>query len=225
MPGPLGRDVRIQPTDFTVGTETYEGRLNVPGEDTETGVVVLPGAGHGPFGDVFDVISYELAGDGKHVVRYDSWENHEQLAQKTFGELHDEINAAIDHLRSEGCRTFYLLAKSFGGGLALTHVPEAIERVVLWEPAIEITDEAESTPETKVPTPPDNLTITEDELGRIGVPVRILCGDEEAGVPVDVCEQIANALGQGEMTVIPGENHSFNSNRPAIVEATVEFFP
>lgn len=121
--------------EFEVGGETYEGRLNAQREDADAGVLILPGMGHGPFGDIFDVLAYELAGTGKRVFRYESWETREDLEAKTIAELHEEVDAAVEYLQSAGCSTVYLVAKSFGGGLALTHVPDAVERVVLWEPA------------------------------------------------------------------------------------------
>ena len=218
--------MRVQAIDLTIGTDTYEGRLNTPQEDTGTGALVLPGAGHGPFGDIFDIIAYELAGDGKHVLRFESWEDKEQLGEKTTGELHDEIDAGIEYLQSRECSTIYLVAKSFGGGLALTRIPEVIDRVVLWEPAIEVVNDPESSTEmSETMTDPGGLGITAQELGQIQTPVRILCGDEEPGLSVESCERMVNTLGQGDMTVIPGENHSFNINRPAIVQHTLEYFP
>ena len=64
--------VGIELLDFDIGSETYEGRLTVQDEDADEGVVMLPGAGHGPFGDIFDIAAYELAGDGKRVFRVET---------------------------------------------------------------------------------------------------------------------------------------------------------
>lgn len=39
---------------LNVDGESILGRLNHPGEDTDLGRLMLPGAGHGPYGDIFD---------------------------------------------------------------------------------------------------------------------------------------------------------------------------
>ncbi|WP_232686145.1 alpha/beta hydrolase [Halobacterium zhouii] len=216
----------LELVDFEVGGETYEGRLNTQRADADTGVVVVPGAGHGPFGDIFDVISYELAGTGKQVFRFDTWENHEELDEKTLAEIHREVDAAVEYLQSEGCTTIYLLAKSFGGGVTLTYVPDAVERVVLWEPAtMELGDESNiDDVEDEQFGDVEEYVVDDDDLGRIDVPVRILCGDAERGMPVDLAEDFASRIPDATVTVIPGEDHGFNTNRTAVVGHTLGFF-
>ncbi|PSQ26418.1 hypothetical protein BRD03_10055 [Halobacteriales archaeon QS_9_68_17] len=58
---------------------------------------------------------------------------------------------------------------------------------------------------------------------KVDVPVRILVGDEDRGVSVEDCRRIAGAVDDGDVTVIPGENHSFNENRTAVVEQTLRY--
>ena len=116
---------------------------------------MLPGAGHGPFGNIFDIAAYKLAGDGKRVFRVETWESREELEAQSLGELHEEVDAAVDYCRSNGCSTVDLTAKSFGGGVALSHDLDAVD--------------------------------------------------------------------DGDVTVIPGENHSFNENRMAVVEQTLRY--
>lgn len=217
----------IEPIDFEVGDKTYEGRLNTPegAEMTGAGVVMIPGAGHGPFGDIFDIVAYELAGTGKSVFRYDSWETLDELGAKTFGELHGEVNAAIERLQSEGCSEIHLIAKSFGGGIALTHVPDAVDRMVLWAPAVELVEgSVEHDPDERIGDTEDvPIEVGTATLETIDVPVRILVGDEDRGVSREDCERIEAAVEDGDVTVLPGENHSFNGNRAAIVERTMGY--
>jgi dienelactone hydrolase len=218
--------VSLELVDFEVGTETYEGRLNVQQPDADTGVVVVPGAGHGPFGDIFDIIAYELAGTGKQVFRFETWTDHDELDEKTLAKTHAEIDAAVEYLQSEGCTTIYLLAKSFGGGVTLTHVPDAVERVVLWEPAtMELGDESnvDAVADERFGDV-EEYVVDDDDLGAIDVPVRILCGDAERGMPVDLAEDMASRIPDATVTVIRGETHGFNTNRTAIVGHTLGFF-
>lgn len=213
----------IEPVEFEVGEETYEGRLNVQREDADEGVVMVPGAGHGPFGDIFDVVAYELAGAGKRVFRYESWESRDELEAKTLGELHRELEAAVDYLRSEGCSTVHVVAKSFGGGIALTYEGDDIDGLLLWAPAVELTDDPAVVDDLGSEIgESEGLAIGIADLGHVDVPVRILVGDEDRGVSPELCREITDAVG-GEVVTIPGENHSFNENRTAIVEHTLEF--
>ncbi|NHN48480.1 alpha/beta hydrolase [Halostella sp. JP-L12] len=184
---------------------------------------MLPGAGHGPFGNVFDIVAYELAGAGKRVFRVETWESREELEAKSLDELHAEVDAAVDYLRSNGCSTVDLIAKSFGGGVALSHDLDAVDRLLLWAPAVEVGVDAAAAndPGEEVGESEDVLIGIEDL--DVDVLVRILVGDEDRGVSVDDCRRIADAVGDGDMTVIPGENHSFNENRTAVVEHTLRY--
>ena len=171
--------------DFEVDGETYEGRVNVQRADPDTGVVVVPGAGHGPFGDIFDVVAYELAGASKQVFRFQTWEDHEELDEKTLAEIHAEIDAAVEFLQSEGCSTIHLIAKSFGGGVTLTHVPDAVERVVLWEPAtMELGDDPNIEDVKDEPFGDvEEFVVGDEQLGAIDVPVHILVEMQSAASP------------------------------------------
>jgi hypothetical protein len=117
------------------GGDSYPGRLNAPEGSTDSGVLVLPGGGHGPFGDVFDRVA-TTAGDAGHAVaRFETWTGPDDLDAKTDADLAAEIDAGVDFLRSEGCSTITVVAKSFGGRLALEHAPD-VDRMVLWAPAV-----------------------------------------------------------------------------------------
>ncbi|WP_121820559.1 alpha/beta hydrolase [Halostella salina] len=216
----------IELSELEFGEETYEGRLNVPEGDAESdvGVVMVPGAGHGPFGNIFDIVAYELAGTGAHVFRYESWESIDGLEAKTFEELHREVDTAVERLQDEGCSEIHLIAKSFGGGIALTHVPDAVERVVLWAPAVELVEgSVEHDSDERVDDSEDlPIAVGTDDLEAVDVPVRILVGDEDRGVSAEDCESVATAVEDGDVTVIPGETHSFNGNRTAIVAETLD---
>ncbi|WP_135821295.1 alpha/beta hydrolase [Halostella litorea] len=216
----------IELSELEFGEETYEGRLNRPEGDAESdvGVVMIPGAGHGPFGNIFDIVAYELAGTGRHVFRYESWEDTDELEAKAFGDLRAEVNAAVARLRDEGCSEIHLIAKSFGGGIALTHVPDAVDRLVLWAPAVELVEgSVDHADDERIGDTEDlPIAVGTADLEAIDVPVRLLVGDEDRGVSPEECERIAGAVGDGNVTVLPGENHSFNENRRAIVAETFD---
>lgn len=217
----------LEIVDVDANGETHEALVNVP-EDEErgAGVVVVPGAGHGPHGDIFDVTAYELAGAGLRVIRRETWESREELEAKTLAEIHAEVDAMVESLREQGCSTVSILAKSFGGGVALTHVSEEVERLVLWEPAVEFgVDPTEATdPGDRIGDGDgDGVGIGIDSLDHVDVPVGILCGDAERGIPVEDCRKIADSVADGDLTVIPDATHWFNTNRTVIVDATLGY--
>lgn len=213
--------MRLERSELTVGEETYEGRLNVPATAPERGVLLLGGAGHGPFGDIFDVVSYELAGDGRLVYRYESWDSLEELEGKTLGELQAEVGAAVAVLEERGCESITVIAKSFGGGIALSHVPDAVDRLVLWAPAVDVGVAAvEATDADERIGDGEGLLIGLPLLAHVTVPVRILRGTADEGVTREDCFDVLDRVEDGALTEIPGETHSFNECRPAIVDET-----
>jgi hypothetical protein len=64
--------------------ETHEGRfVTPPAGDAET-CVVDPDAGHGPFGDVFDIAMDELASAGVASFRFETWTSSDAIDAKTL---------------------------------------------------------------------------------------------------------------------------------------------
>lgn len=201
---------------------TYEGRLDTPEVDgdgadidtTDAGILVVPGAGHGPFGDVFDRFADAAAGSGFTVARFDTWPTRDDLAAKTDEDHATEIREGIDYLHDSGCSTVHVVAKSYGGRLALElvpeHAPESVDRMVLWAPAI-IFDEH-----------PEAPTIQADDLADIEIPVRILQGDEDH-IPVESAASIANHLPNGDLVELEGEDHSFQHHQDHIVAETLDY--
>lgn len=192
---------------------SYSGRLNVPDEDSERGILVIPGAGHGPFGDVFDRFATTAAERGHLVARFETWTDHEDLSAKTDSDFRAELEAGAEFLQSSGCSSLAVVAKSFGGRLALTHLPDAVDRVVLWAPAVLFGEHDESP------------SITASELATLDAPVRILQGDEDDVVSVENAAKIADALPDGELVTLSGEDHSFLNDERRTVDETLAFLP
>ena len=195
-----------------IGVDSYPGRLNVPEGSTDSGVLVLPGGGHGPFGDVFDRVATPAADAGHAVARFETWTGPDDLDAKTDADLAAEIDAGVDFLRSEGCSTITVVAKSFGGRLALEHAPD-VDRMVLWAPAVFFGERE------------DRPSIDAAALSGIDAPVRILQGDEDDLVSVDNAQALAEHLPGGEVVELPGEDHSMLTDEGRVVEATLAFLP
>lgn len=191
----------------------YPGRLNVPDEDSERGVLMVPGAGHGPFGDVFLRFARAGAQDGHHVARFETWPFPADREAKTDADFAAELEAGVEFLRSRGCSTVTVVGKSFGGRIALEHLPASVDRLVLWAPAIASGEHD------------DEPSVTAAELAEIEIPVRILQGDEDDVVSVENAASLAEGLPRGELVELPGEDHSFLRDHERVIEETLAFLP
>ena len=210
----MSEDVTLE-----VGDSAYPGRLNTAEERSDRGVLLVPGAGHGPFGDVFLRFSRAAAEEGHHVARFETWISLSELESKTDEDFHAELEAGVDLLRSRGCSTVTVVAKSLGGRVALEQLPEDVDRLVLWAPAV-LAEDAENVPEEAWEHLP---SVTPGEFD-INIPTRILQGDDD-NIPVDSAERIAEGLPRGELVVLPDEDHSFLRDHERVIEETVAFLP
>jgi hypothetical protein len=135
----------LERPDFAVAGEEDDARLVTPPErDADRCVVVLPGAGHGPFGDIFDIAMYELASAGVASFRFESWTSRDELDAKTLADLHDGFDAALAFVRDRGYDDVAVLANSFRGRIALTHDLADVDRVLGWGPAVLLDDDADA---------------------------------------------------------------------------------
>jgi pimeloyl-ACP methyl ester carboxylesterase len=196
---------------LTVGESAYRGRLNEPEGGSNRGILVVPGAGHGPFGTVFATFADTAEERGFTVARFETWTDQGELESKTPEQHRADIEAGIEFLRARGCESVAIVAKSFGGGLALQHGPLSAERMVLWAPAVSFED-SENFP-----------TVSAGMLADIDVPVRILQGEDDQVVSVGTARQVAEHLPRGEVVEFAGEDHSFMHDEARVIEQTLDF--
>ncbi|MHB9287506.1 alpha/beta hydrolase [Halobacteriales archaeon Cl-PHB] len=201
----------VEDVSLRVGDDRYPGRLTVPDEPTDRGIIVIPGAGHGPFGDVFDRFATAAADAGFAVARFRTWADVDDLEAKTSADFAADLDAGVDFLRDGGCDTVSVVAKSFGGRLALEYPPDDLDRLVLWAPAVRFGADAA------------DPSIEPADLASLDRPVRILQGDDDDTVPLENSRQIAEALPQGEVVVLEGEDHSFLTDQDRVVGETLAF--
>jgi pimeloyl-ACP methyl ester carboxylesterase len=211
--------------ELDVNGETYDARLNTPEDgEADTCVVVLPGGGHGPFGDIFDITAYELAQANVATYRFETWTTPDELRAKSFADFHAELDAAIDEVHERGYDRLFLLAKSFGGRIGLTHDLDAFERVLGWAPAVRLADDSNFAECYDTPIgETEALRIDAGDVSRVDAPVRILRGDDDEVVSADDAETLVDALADAELRAIPGEDHSFNENRTTVVAETLDY--
>lgn len=209
---------------LTVNGDQYSGEVTLP-DDADHGVVLLPGGNHGPYGDVFDRLTRTLAAHGIALLRYESWGESDGLEDahaKTNEDLFAELDAAVEQLRERGYPRISVIGKSFGGRIALRHVPDSVDELVLWAPAVFLEDgrvrEQVDHPDDAGPPLIDTKTLTTHDL-----PIEILQGDEDV-IPLENAHELVDALPNGRVHVIQGADHSFVGGDPEdeTIETTIE---
>lgn len=197
-------------TPLSAHGDSFEARLTVPDDPDGRGIVVMPGAGHGPWGGIFDLLADEAAAEGIHVFRFEGWTPN-GVWEKTLDDLHAELDAAVERLQSEGCTDLAVVGKSFGGGVSLTYVPDAVDRLVLWAPAsFHFGTESHIGGVTAVPIGKlDSRQIGPSTLDALDAAVRIIHGSEDAVVSVENSRRIVDAMADADLVVREGEDHSF----------------
>lgn len=214
----------LEVLEFDADGATYEARLNTPDDgDADACVVVVPGAGHGPFGDIFDITAYELAGAGVATFRYESWSSTEDIDAKTLDGLHRELADAVAFVEDQGYDRVFVLAKSFGGRIAFTGLPDSVERVLGWAPAVQVADESnlDAVSNTPMGEVDDGLQVAASDLAAVDVPVRLLYGTDDHFYP-EPARSLADAL-DADLVELDGEDHSFNEHRPIVVAETLDY--
>lgn len=216
---------------LTAHGDEFDAQLTVPDDPDGSGVVVVPGAGHGPCGGIFDRFAEAAATDGSHVLRFDGWPTAAVFKQQTVADIHDELDAAVDRLRDAGCTEFGLVGKSFGGGAALTHDLAPFDRVVLWAPAFvtfgdeETVSDSLDVPLDELREAPERRQIAPSTLADLDASLLVIQGDEDEVRSVDHARSIVEAAPDGDLVVREGEDHSFRGadRERAVVERTVDF--
>jgi alpha/beta superfamily hydrolase len=215
--------MRSEETVLTAHGREYPAELSLPDDDTDHGAVLLPGANHGPYGDVFDHFAAALTDAGVALLRFETWGDREELddiEEKSGEEFDAEYAAAVDLLAARYDRVD-VVAKSFGGTLALDHHPDGFERLVLWAPA-PLLAEGEVVEQVDAPDDVSLPTVASSTLADLDRPVDILQGDED-DIPVDNARELAGPIPDASVHVVEGADHSFVGGDPEdeTVETTV----
>lgn len=217
--------------DLSAHGDSYEARLTIPEAPDGRGVAMMPGAGHGPWGDIFDRFAEEAAADGCHVLRFEGWPTPAVFGEKTVSELHAELDAAVERLQAEGCTDLGVVGKSFGGGVTLTHVPASVDRVALWAPAFvtfgdeETVSDSLDVPLKEMKDAPERRQIAPSTLADLDAALLVVQGDEDEVRSVEHARNIVEAAPDAELLVREGEDHSFRGDdrEREVVAETLDF--
>ena len=184
--------------------------------------LLIPGMREGATSNYYDRLEKSLAQEKITLIRKDYWTMPEELQHQTLQTLHQEINQTIKEKN-----VTILIAKSFGGMLALTLQNPTIKKMVLWAPVIGLGKDTiiinRNKPLGSIETLHD-IKIGGSRL-RQEPPTLILQGDEDVNVREEHNYQLSLQMNQGHESykIIPGTDHAFTGKMDEIIEATINF--
>lgn len=237
---------------------TLCGILTRPNKNTDKCIVLCHGITvDKDEGGIFTEFARKLAEAGFIVFRFDfrgHGESEGNSVDMTITGEKRDLEAAVEFLRSLGCKTFGIVAASFAGGPVAFYVAEHdIKALVLWNATIDY----HNLLEPKLPWPKkyfgnamqklEKESFIEigsskfkigkplfeemkrlhpwEELQKLKIPILFIHGDKDTYVPYEDSVEYSKLLNAKLMT-IKGAEHGFHdkANAEKADKATIEFF-
>ncbi|MFQ3275215.1 MAG: pimeloyl-ACP methyl ester carboxylesterase [Candidatus Nanohaloarchaea archaeon] len=222
--------------------------------DSDAGIVMV----HGFTGDksehgYFDKVADELNEAGYNVLAFDfagSGESDDEPLR--INKQVEDLEVAIDYLKSKKVERIGLFGHSQGGLVALRNYNKGIETMVLTSPVTdrmanyaddrlderqksELEEKGQWTvyldkgPREKIIVDQEIIrekeSINQDKLlSRIDCPVLIIHGNEDEVVPIESSKKAVQKLSNSELKAIKGLDHSYDRFLDQISESTVKWF-
>ncbi len=162
-----------------------------------------------------------------NVLRYESWQNEDELNRKTLSLFHKELHELISFLTQHGNRKIYIVGKSLGGGLSVAYHDARIRKMVLWAPAIGLSKEG-NLREWKERLFGEikglqDIKVGHDFLRQLTQPILIIHGDADTVMPLDNSKEIIKHISHGKLFVVNGADHSYTHSLEEVVAQTIAF--
>lgn len=157
-----------------------------------------------------------------------TWADEFDLQSATLSRIFDSIDENIASLAKE--REIFLVGKSFGGGIMLLRTWPKISKMVLWAPAVELSDSNsyEALKDTKLENLPSlsDITTNVETLQHISTPTLVIHGTDDTVVQLSTLQLFIKNLPSGTLQEIPGMGHSpqTESELEFLVANTLDFF-
>lgn len=198
--------------------------------ESNTAVIFIPGVSGKAFSDKYKLLSDECLAKGMDFLRVQSWDNVEELEQKNIRQIQEDIDEAIKFLKFEGYTKIFAIGKSLGGGILLTRNYPEITKMVLWAPAIGVTDSVSNLADkidivfSKISSLLE-ITVDNDLLSQVKSSIRILHGVQDENVPVENSFKLIASLSSADLIKIQGMGHSAETSEQEkeLVSLTVNF--
>jgi len=209
------------------GLNELKYEIDSPSEPTGEGIIFIPGASGGALGSRWQGLADAAVRNGFCLLRFESWAGPKELEQKCIKEVRQEIDWLIGKLSQKGCRRIGIVAKSFGGMIALAYMNSLVGGMVLWAPALGVSQSpniTESTPFGEFENAQD-INPGKEDLSGLKIPVRIIHGTADDVVDIGNSRKLIEALPSAELVTMLGAGHSFKpeSCQKELFNKTLEF--
>tara|TARA_Y100000034_G_C6883627_1_gene405366 strand:+ start:267 stop:911 length:645 start_codon:yes stop_codon:yes gene_type:complete len=203
----------------------YKYKLAEPEQESDRVAILLPGISGKALSDRYSELEQKLNQAGFSFFRYDSWKSIPDALGKSFQEIHNGIDQAIDFVKSQGYRYISFIGKSIGGGTLLTYPSSEIESMVLWAPYIKFADRStldrfRNTRFSDIDYLKDML-VSKEDLEKIKTPTLIVHGTEDEEISLENSQAIVGSLPNGTLETVEGAGHSYE--KPGEMEKVVKY--
>lgn len=210
--------------------------LNEPKNQSNKGIILLPGISGGALGSYYDDLARALSERGFYFLRLELWSSEKDLVKKSLNDIYVSLNNAVQLLRNKGCTKIGFVGKSFGGGILLTFFNQLedmdkslITSLVLWAPAIGFGKQSNLRQIQKLKFSNfrnfDEIKIDKTDLNKIIVPVLLIQGTKDSLVSKGNTAQITKSLPNAHLKYIEGAEHSYNKKEEMkeVIKETINF--
>ncbi|MDY6788889.1 MAG: dienelactone hydrolase family protein [Candidatus Nanohaloarchaea archaeon] len=207
----------------------YKARIDFPDNRTGKAILFMPGISSGPWGSMFDELAEKATKNGYLFLRFESWTNAEDLQKKTLGDIHREMDAAIEKIKEDGCTEINIVGKSFGGGVSLSYIPDSVKKLVLWAPAVGVKNKSNINywinTALKNAEELTDIAVGHDYLKSLDLPIKIIHGTNDTIISLKNSEEIIQYLQKGTLSRIEGAEHSYNEeeHKMQVIKETLDF--
>lgn len=157
-----------------------------------------------------------------------TWSDDNDLQSKTLKSILESIDLSISKLAESG--EVYVVAKSFGGGIMLLRSWPQISKMVLWAPAVALSEKNsyDATKDIELKNLSSVFEIMTDPstLSQMSTPTLLIRGTQDTAVPLSPLQSITEHLPHGMFREIQDMGHSPKTEPEleTLVTETILFF-
>lgn len=191
-------------------------------------VLFIPGTSGLIAADRINRIAEKSAIAGYGFSCLDAWKDAAELETKTLGIIMEDIERTVSTLAG-GQNSLYVIAKSFGAGVLLLRSWPQVSKMVLWAPAIGVTDK--SSHETLKDRPLSEVALFDIStdpatLSSITNPILLIRGTEDNVVSQERTSLVLKDLPSAQLLEVPGMGHSPDTpeQENRLIDDSLKFF-
>jgi hypothetical protein len=196
---------------------------------SEKAAILLPGVSGKSLTDKkYDLLEERLKQNNIALIRFDLWNNRDELSLLSVEEIQKEVMNIIKKLKSQNFKNISIIGKSLGGATALT-MPYNFDKIIAWAPAFSYQKQSNflKTKSSKLSNfkSTGEITINRSDLAHLKCPILIIHGENDEKVSLENSENYLINLKNAKLEIINGADHSYTQDiwLDEVINKTVEF--